>query len=236
MQTSYLVIFDGAILLFLYFKNPFNTLRGKFAQYYYEIITLLVHLCTFILSLQDTFKDPSDTVRLIMSTAILYLNTALVCGAIGFMFIEIYKTISEKKRAARLKKQQSVPVDNQESRNLTQTASPFHPSEATSQKRQPWINREQTASIENFHLESGNSQNRNLMTSDLFNTEESSHGLETNFYIENSILSGANSRKRINRQRNQSPVPIMVRQRPQNRNQRQQRNNLRNPNYIINYE
>jgi len=78
MQTSYLVALDGATILFLYFKDPFNTLRGKLAQYYYEIITLSVHLCTFVVSLQDSFESPSDTVRSIMSTGIIYLNTSLV--------------------------------------------------------------------------------------------------------------------------------------------------------------
>jgi len=63
------------------------------------------------MAFQDSLDSPSDTVKKIMSTGILYFNTALISGAIGFMFIEIYKTISEKKRAARLKKSQSIPGD-----------------------------------------------------------------------------------------------------------------------------
>jgi len=229
MQTSYLVILDGAILLFLYFKTPFNTLRGTLAQYYYEIITLLVHICTFILSLQDTFQNPSDNVRLIMSTGILYLNTALVSGAIGFMFIEIYKTISEKKRAAKLKKHQSIPVDTQETQNLTQTASPFQPSETNSAKRQDSINQKENKSIERSYFLPENRQNRNVATSDF-------HQEESNFYVENSRLSDVNPSKRINHQGNQNPVPVMIRHRSRNLNQKQQRSNPMNPNYITNYE
>ena len=220
MQTSYLVILDGAILLFLYFKTPFNTLRGTLAQYYYEIITLLVHICTFILSLQDTFQNPSDNVRLIMSTGILYLNTALVSGAIGFMFIEIYKTISEKKRAAKLKKHQSIPVDTQETQNLTQTASPFQPSETNSAKRQDSITQEETQSIENFYLFPENNQRRNLDNSNLIK-------MESNFNADHTQEPDLHPGYRLNQQRDQNTRPIMIRHRKQG-------NNSIIPSYAIN--
>jgi len=218
MQTSYLMIMDGAIIFFLYFKNPFNTLRGTLAQYYYEIITLLVHLCAFILSLQDSFKTSSDTVKLFMSSGILYLNTALVSGAIGFMFIEIYKTISEKERVARLKKSHSVPVDNQEIQNLTQTANPFHPSETDVPKRQNSINQEENKSIEKFYFLPEDNQKRNLVTSDFH--MGSSQGVKSNFYAENSMLSDMHPSNRANHQINQSARLIMIRHRPQAMNQR----------------
>ena len=215
MQTSFLVISDGAIIFFLYFKNPFKTLRGTLAQCYYEIITFLVHLCAFILGLQDSFKHSSYTVKLIMSMGILYLNTALVSGAIGFMFIEIYKTISEKKRAARLKKSHSVPVDNQEIQNLNQTASPLHPSETDdAPKRQDSINQEESKSTEKFYFLPENYQNCDLANSDLRNMEPS-QGLESNFSGENSISSDMIPSQRINHQRTPSSVPIMIRHRPQ---------------------
>jgi hypothetical protein len=205
MQTPYLVIMDVAVISFLYLKNPFNTLRGKLAQYYYETITLLVHLCTFILALQDSFENPSDTVKVIMSTGILYLNTALVSGAIGFMFIEIYKTISEKNRAARLKQRQGVPEDTQETQNLTQTADPLRSSETDTQKIQDTIIQEETKSIENPYFFSENNQKRNLANSNAIN-------MESNLNTDYSQELNRYPSHRLNQQRNQSIRPIKIRQ------------------------
>jgi len=93
MQTVYLIIIDGAILLYLYFEKPFVTFQSTLCQYFYEIITLLVHICTCILSMQG---NPSDDLKNFLSTSIIYLNTILITGSIGFMFLEIYKTIRRK--------------------------------------------------------------------------------------------------------------------------------------------
>ncbi len=49
----------------------------------------------------------------------LYLKTTLISRAIDFIFIEIYKTFSQKRIAARLKQRQSVPEENPETQNLT---------------------------------------------------------------------------------------------------------------------
>ena len=76
-------------------KKPFATLRGKLAQYYFEIITLPVHICTFILALQTRRSELSASLNETLCTCIIYLNTALITGTTGFMFIEIYKTISQ---------------------------------------------------------------------------------------------------------------------------------------------
>jgi len=174
MQTSYLVILDGAIILFLYFKNPFNTLRGKLAQYYYEIITLLVHLCTFILSLQDSFKHSSGTVRLIMSTGILYLNTALVSGAIGFMFIEIYMLISERAKAGPPKHYENIAIQT-----ATEDTSQAQSLKTETQGRlDSYVDRQQASFYENFHLLPGMNRKRN--------TDLSGRNLESNFHAENS--------------------------------------------------
>jgi len=91
MQTAFLVILDGAVILFLVTRKPFTEFRAKIAQYYFEAITLLVHLCTFILAFQETFPAPPDTLRKIFCLAIMYLNTALVGGSLCFMGIEIYE-------------------------------------------------------------------------------------------------------------------------------------------------
>jgi hypothetical protein len=206
MQTPYLVIMDVAIISFLYLKNPFNTLRGKLAQYYYETITLLVHLCTFILALQDSFENPSDTVKLIISTGILYLNTALVTGAIGFMFIEIYETIRLKNKASKSKQLQSVHEDTQETQNLTQTAGLFLPSESDTQKS---ISQDETKSIENPYFFPQNNRKRNLANSNFIN-------MESNLYTESSReLNVFHPSHRFNQQRNQSTRSIRIRPRQQ---------------------
>jgi len=180
MQTVFMIVLDGAIVLFLYIQIPFTDLRSKLMQYYYEIITLLVHLCTFILALQDTFETSSDTVRKIFCGGILYHNTALVGGSLGFMFIEIYDTIREKvkEREEKLK----IPEENQETQNLTQTASPLQIPETGGWKR------ERTESINNFNLLPRMSQNRNMVNSD-FNPMESSHAFDSNLNGDNSFPS-----------------------------------------------
>jgi len=152
MQTSYLVIMDGAIIFFLYFKNPFNTLRGRLAQCYYEIITGLVHLCTFILGLQGTFKGLSDTVKLIMSKGILYLNTALVSGAIGFMFIEIYKTISQKTRVARLRQYENIAIQTATEDTLSTSQDQYLKAETQRRLDSSVDHQNQALSHENVHL------------------------------------------------------------------------------------
>ena len=99
MQTPFL---DGVVILF-FIQTPLPELRGKLAQYYFEIITLLIHLCTFILALQDTFPTSSETLRKVLFVGIMYLNTALVAGSLFFMGIEIYDIIrlkQEKKKAS----------------------------------------------------------------------------------------------------------------------------------------
>jgi len=196
MQTPYLVIMDGAIISFLYFQAPFNTFRGKLAQYYYETIALLVHICTFSLSLQDSSAKPSETIKLIFSTAIIYLNTALITGALGFMFIELYKTISEKERAAQRKQGQNKPEDHQETQSLTRTAAPLQPSETDAQKEQDW-------SIEKLSF------NGNVTPSN-FNVE-SSQVLESNFHADNSRELDIYPSNRISQQRDQITTSIFIR-------------------------
>ena len=210
MQTSYLVILDGAILLFLYFKNPFNTLRGKLAQYYYETITLLVHFCTFILSLQDIFKNPSDTVRLIMSTGILYLNTALVSGAIGFMFIEIYKRISEKNRAARRKQYENIAIQTAAEDILTTTQDQYLKTQ-TQRRLDTSVDHQQASAYENFHLLPGINQNNNTNSSDLNQESFQIVNLKSNFHADSSRELGMDQSSGINQQRDQDTGPIFIR-------------------------
>jgi len=210
MQTLALMTIDGAMILFLYSKNPFNTLRGKLAQYYYETITLLVHLCAFSLSLQDSSAESSDIIKLIFSFGIIYLNTALITAAIGFMFIEIYKTISEKTKEARRKQAQNKLEGNQETQNLTQTAGPLHPPETDDRKIQAWANQDQTApSIDNFYLLRGGNQNGDVTTYDL--NLESSQARESSFNVDNSRELEINSSTR----------PPLIRRRLRTLNQRQ---------------
>jgi len=162
MQTAFFIMLDGAIILFLYFKNPFATLRGRLAQYYFEAITLLVHLCTFILALQDTFPHSSSGLRKVLSTGIIYLNTALISGSVGFLFIETYKTISQKNRETRPKK-----VRNNVTEGDTSEAQSILPhiqssSNIETQNRSDWMNNKRDSSRENSHLFQQSSNNLNL--------------------------------------------------------------------------
>jgi len=236
MQTCYLIILDGAIILFLYFKNPFITLRGTLCQYYFEVITLLVHICTFILGLQDSLKTSSDTLRTVLSTGIIYLNTALVSGSIGFMFIEIYKTISEKRRARKLKQDEKedekkhyenigIQTTTEENLNFAPIMSPGQHFETGDQRKQEtWVNtNEQIASFENFHLLSGfRNNNSNLMINDFH--LEPSHFQDFSHQTDHSFLADAD--ERINRSRELSPMPVFIRPPPRSLRQNPQKRRL----------
>jgi len=214
MQTTFLVMLDGAMILLLYFKKPFKTIEATLCQYYFEIITFLVHICTFILSLQDSFKMHSDTLRLILSSAIIYLNTALISGSIGFMFVEICKTIRKKIKTNKLKKLQKIPEDNQESQHLTLTANPVQSSEDNAQRGQNRIHREKIGNLSdrNFYLHQVNKQDRNISMSGL--NMESSQIQESNFNVDDSAFSDIIQQNRILQQRRQSTRPIFVQSRP----------------------
>jgi len=144
MQTVYLIIIDEAILLFLYFEKPFVTFQSTLCQYYYEIITLLVHISTCFLS----FQNPSDGFKTFLSNSIIYLNTALVTGSIGFMFLEIYKTIRRMTKERKQYEEIAVQTLSNKDLDLQNTTHLETDSE----------NIEQIASPENFHLLSGLSQ------------------------------------------------------------------------------
>jgi len=232
IQTSILVTLDVAIIFFLYLKSPFKTLRGKLAQYYYEIITLLVHICTLILSLQeDTFEKLPDKLINVLCTGIIYLNTALITGSVGFLFIEIYKTIEEA-IDEKQKQRQNIPEDSQEAQNLTRTVSPLQPPDSDAQNRQDRTNREQSASVENFYFFPGVNHNGNITNYDL--NMESSQVLESNFNADTSRELYLDSSRRINQQGNQGTIPIIIRPRPLRINQRQQRSRYINTSHAGN--
>jgi len=121
------------------------------------------------------------------------------------MFIEIYKTISEKTRAARHKQRQSVPEDTQEIQNLTGEVNPFG---VAAQKRQEWFKREQTSPIRKFHFRLENTHN--LAHSDIINIENSQvRELSFNAGADNSMFLEMNPRNRIHPLR-----PIIIQHRP----------------------
>ena len=213
MQTSFLVSLDGVIILFLVSQKPYNTLRGTLCQYYFETITLLVHLSTFILALQDSFETSSETVRKILSTGIIYLNTALVSGSIGFMFIEIYKTISEKRKAKRNleqneKKYENIAIQtvNEENLNLNTMSSGHHHLESGTQRKHN-DNERTMSSLENLHLLSSFGNGSSMSQFHL----ETSQGRDFNHNTEDSILPDQSDR--INRSK-LSPTPIFMRPLP----------------------
>jgi len=172
MQTAFMIILDGVIILYLFFHKPFTTLRGKLAQYYFETITLLVHICAFAIAMQDS----SDTTGLknFLCGAIIYLNIVLVIGGISFMSIEIYKMISEKVKEGKKKKYEEVATQtgsqrNVETHDMTEQANVItrrtHRSES-----------DQTSSVENFHLLSSFGQgNDHKSFAGMMNLESSNH-------------------------------------------------------------
>ena len=103
MQTLFLIILDGAIIIFMLIEKPFTTIRGIFFQYYFETIVLIVHICCLILSWND---GPSESLKKGVCGTIIYMNTALVTGALCFMSIEIHEIVREKINEWKLRKAQ----------------------------------------------------------------------------------------------------------------------------------
>ena len=93
MQTLFLITMDGAIMLLMIIERPFTEFRANFFQFFFEVIALAVHFCAFLLSWND---QPSESLKKGASKAIIYLNTALVTGGLGFTLIEIHESVREK--------------------------------------------------------------------------------------------------------------------------------------------
>ena len=201
MQSVYFIMLDEAVLLFLYFKSPFTRLIGKLAQYYFEVITLLVHFCTFILGLQDTFEKPSDTLRDILSTAIIYLNTALVGGSLGFMFIEVYETIKFRTKAKGKKVKQKK---NEEETSVIQLVDEENQVETES----PTLTTSPGRNVQRRNRRLESTQQINNTSISVINMENS-FGLETNYNFDNSMVSDVNTTSH-NMQRDQSILPMAV--------------------------
>jgi len=100
LQSVFLAIMDASILLFLPFKKPLTENRTKLAQYFFEILAFLVHICTFILSTQD---DTSENLKKKTSSAIINLNTIILALGLAFMLFEICLTIHEKIKAWKMR-------------------------------------------------------------------------------------------------------------------------------------
>ena len=148
MQTVFLIILDGVVILFLILKKPFNTLRAKLAQYYFEIVTILVHICAFSIAMQDSVKDSSDDLKEFLCIAIIYLNTAIMTGSIGFMAIEIYKIISLTIKGGKLEKYGHMSIQTSNEKNVEVKMR----SENSINKRKIFVNTEQTLLHDNSHL------------------------------------------------------------------------------------
>ena len=96
LQLLLLVLMDGIILTFLLIKDPFKELKEKLAQYYFEVIALVVHISVLSLCIRDSEGNTSnDSFRRGVCQTIIYVNTFLIAGSAGFMFIEIYRTINK---------------------------------------------------------------------------------------------------------------------------------------------
>ena len=188
-QTICLLILDGIIILSLIFKRPFSTLRGQLCQFYFEIIILLVHICTFSLSIQQKQEDPSENLRTTFSTGIIYLNTALITGAIGFMFIEIYETIKAEIEAYRLKKQKkTVSPITEESQIITS-----RPLETTQRQ----------------YSEIDDAQNKQINVSvPRLRRVKPSQVSDPSLHLDHSLTPDLSSSRLINRQKDQGIFPI----------------------------
>ena len=199
MQTIYLVIMDGAIILLLVLLKPFVTLQAKLSQFYFEIITLFVHICAVILSFQDK-EEGNEKFRSLISTFIIYGNTILVTGSIGFMFIEIFMVISEKtKTVGKENPPQRASVIEENSANFENSMQQADIMDNTMQqltvqnpRRLNLSKKKQAGPLDNFHLPSENSPQRAKKSR-----------LGTN--MENSIISDINDTSiEVNQQRNDS--------------------------------
>ncbi len=206
MQTAYLIIIDGAIISFLYFEKPFVTFLSILCQYFYEIITLLVHICTCILSMQGTEQNPSESFKRFLSNSIIYLNTALVTGSIGFMFIEIYKTLRQKMK--KRKQYEAIATQTFPHKKL-KLDFPNTTSYANAMSQRTEIqNRKHSLNnappLENIHLLSNVTQeNNNSFTG--MNLEPSNR-----FNAEDSIFPSNETNDQILEQRHRNPAPVVV--------------------------
>jgi len=190
MQTVYLIILDGVVLLFLLFKMPFPTLRGKLAQYYFEAITLLVHISAFSLAMQDSIPSYSGSLKSFLCTTIIYLNSTLVTGGIAFMSIEIYKLISEKTKAGKKKQKGEIATQtNMEIQDMTERTSVMIGGMQQQQHSETNLHRRQISLSENFHLLSGFTQeNNNNVSFTGMNFDSSSNYFHPNMNANNSIF------------------------------------------------
>jgi len=218
MQTLSLITLDGLMIFVLIKKDPFVTLRGKLAQYYFEIITLLVHLSAFILSLQDDESTFSETVLTGLCTSIIYLNTGLMIGSVGFMFIEIYKVISEKlkTKAQKAKKVETIATqtgldDETQVLNIMTSVE----TQAQDQEKRTWIRNQQVAPIENSHFLSAFTEENSISFTGV-NLLPSSNAFHLNMIAEDSVMSDAARAEEGNRHRGHSGVPMTIRHRRKN--------------------
>jgi len=140
MQTLFLIILDGAILLFMLIRKPFTTLRGIVFQYSFELIALAVHFGTFILSWNE---DPSEGLKDFICTVIIYLNAALVMSGLCFMAIEIHETVCEKIKEWKLRNSEKKTISlNEESEQIIQNHSASFVETRSSLTKHQNINRE----------------------------------------------------------------------------------------------
>jgi len=113
IQSFTLMLTDVASIVLCIRLKPFTSIQAKLAQYYFELITLLVHLFTFLLSIQTSEDQFSEGVKNNLCTGIIYLNTALVAGCLGFMFVDIVAMIKEKSEET-----QGVEMKKNPSKNI----------------------------------------------------------------------------------------------------------------------
>jgi len=202
IQGTLLMILDGAIIGFMVTKRPFTTLRGVFFQYYFELITIIVHICTVILGAQE--EDISEALKKSLSTCIIYMNMALVTGGIAFMFIEIHETIQEKINDWKLKKAQKKSNEiagaelKENSKSLSNSQMPNIKQHRRDNRPQERITRRDQFT-----------ENNNNYSFSGFNLQPSHQALNSSMMAENSTLNENDDW--MSQQRDQRILPVHVR-------------------------
>ena len=192
LQTITLLLMDIFIIVFMFVKKPFTRLQDKISQGYFEIIALVVHIATLILSVQEE-GSPEN-----LSKTIIYSNTAMMAGTLGFMLLEIVKKVGEKIRdwIVKLKEREKskvCPVKEEDSSRIqslpTNTIQPTHllTSDRTITGDKKWINLNGDSFRRNLYRNSDSRVNLMMQNSQVsFNVDNSvNQEIDTSRYVNN---------------------------------------------------
>ncbi len=146
LQTSIFIVLDGVIIIILMTLKPLGEFSAKLTQYFYEIVALIVHFCTFVLAMESDQVSVEKIGKILFCKTIIFLNYALIIGGIFLMFIEIYKTVSLKIKAWKSKKRgqgHQNALEDSVNQSVLSTVKPLDlsisPPIETNHQRHPWM-------------------------------------------------------------------------------------------------